>query len=91
METIKNLTDITNKIQNDYPNCEVIGLREVYLKGWVNNNAIINAYTSPESVVSYFNWLISKGAEFVNFIIKDEYGNVRYPDYKLIEFTRYGQ
>ena len=88
MKAIKSISDITTKIQQLYPNAEILGHSEIHYEGvgWIKSKSLFTGYTSPEQVVDHYNWLLNMKADTVQFVIKDEFGETRYPDYKLKEF-----
>lgn len=71
-------------IKRSYPNSVIMGINEVYYpkKGWVEiKGKMMTPYTSKEEFERRIKLCIYRGAEAFNFNIKDEYGQIKEPDY----------
>ena len=71
-----------DKIKKTYPSCKILNLVEVAFpgKGWVSV-AEDKVYVSENRIKEKIETACSRGAVQFNFIIEDEYGTIRRPDF----------
>jgi len=79
-----NLDLITTK---NYPNSTILGINETFYpnEGWVNKGNSIVLNQPIDVLKTIIKLRIANGATNFNFIVKDEFDQIRYPDYSAKE------
>jgi hypothetical protein len=79
-----------NVIRNNYPKSILLDIVETFypLKGWKQTKNTINSNTTITEVEQKIKLRIANGATHFQFMIKDQYGQIRYPDYSVNELLR---
>ena len=72
-------------IERLYPNSKITGIKEICFNGtgWVKATYVNTLYNSLGSNVSH----LYDHAESIQLEVVDQYGQKRYPDYKLTELV----
>jgi hypothetical protein len=83
----QNISKVVNKC---YHECTILDVPETFYpnEGWVNTENTISPYQSPYELTRKLMSRIANGATWFNFKIRDEYGQIRYPDYTIKELMK---
>lgn len=80
-----------NIIQKCYPDSIILDINEMYFPyvGWIKTEGFITPYNSIEEIERRIKLRIFEGATHFNFKIKDEFEQIRYPDYNTKEIITF--